>query len=62
MSSMSNWIRSGYRLVLSLLTDPKHFWKLAALVIIGDAVLTQLIIMVIPCEHPVFSFRTSLTG
>ncbi|TEB36166.1 dolichyl-P-Man:Man(5)GlcNAc(2)-PP-dolichyl mannosyltransferase [Coprinellus micaceus] len=48
MSSMSNWIRSGYRLVLSLLTDPKHFWKLAALVIIGDAVLTQLIITVIP--------------
>ena len=51
MSSVSSWIRSGYRLALALLTDPKHFWKLATLVIIGDAVLTQLIIMLISCEY-----------
>ncbi|KIM80719.1 glycosyltransferase family 58 protein [Piloderma croceum F 1598] len=32
------------RLTRSLLTDPAYFWKLASLVVLGDAVFTQLII------------------
>ncbi|CCL98442.1 uncharacterized protein FIBRA_00439 [Fibroporia radiculosa] len=36
------------RLLLSLLTDTAYFWALAALVIFGDALLTQLIIRFVP--------------
>ncbi|KAF5324538.1 hypothetical protein D9611_004241 [Ephemerocybe angulata] len=50
--SSSGWLSSSFhnaiRLALSLLTDPEHFWKLSALVILGDAVLTKLIISFIP--------------
>lgn len=35
--------------VRRLLTDPRYFWLLAALIIAGDAVLTELIIRVVPC-------------
>jgi len=41
------WL-SAYALALSLLTDPRYFYALAALVILGDAVLTQLIIRFVP--------------
>lgn len=34
----------------ALLTDPRYFATLAALVILGDAVLTQLIIRFVPCK------------
>jgi alpha-1,3-mannosyltransferase len=36
--------------LLRLLTDPRYFVALAGLVIIGDAILTQLIIRFIPCR------------
>lgn len=38
-----------FGLVKRLLTDPQLFWALAGLVILGDVVLTQLIIRFIPC-------------
>lgn len=44
----STIIHSALSLVKSLLFDPKYFWTLATLVVIGDAVLTELIIKVIP--------------
>lgn len=34
----------------SLLLDPSYGWLLAALVVAGDALLTQMIIRFIPCE------------
>ena len=34
--------------IISLLTDTRYFWSLALLVIIGDALLTQVIIQVVP--------------
>jgi alpha-1,3-mannosyltransferase len=37
-------LQASLRLVRSLLSDPQYFWYLAALIILGDAVLTQLII------------------
>lgn len=36
--------------VKALLTDPHYFSILAALVILGDAVLTQLIIRLVSCK------------
>lgn len=35
-----------------LLTDSRYFLTLAALVVLGDAVLTQLIIRFVPCTNP----------
>lgn len=35
----------------ALLTDSRYFVTLAALIIIGDAVLTQLVIRFVPCTH-----------
>ncbi|KAG6336921.1 hypothetical protein ID866_2159 [Astraeus odoratus] len=37
-----------YHLVCSFLFDRHLFWALAALIIVGDAILTQLIIQFIP--------------
>jgi hypothetical protein len=34
--------------------DLRYFWVLATLVIVGDAVLTELIIRFVPCQHPIF--------
>jgi alpha-1,3-mannosyltransferase len=34
----------------ALLFDPTYFWALAGLVILGDAVLTGLIVRYVPCE------------
>lgn len=34
----------------ALLTNPKYFWYLAALVIIADALLTGFIIQFVPCQ------------
>lgn len=42
-------VKALLRGVLALLNDPKYFWQLASLLIIGDAVLTQLIIRLISC-------------
>ena len=42
-SSVTNVVRR-------LLYDPKLFWALAAVVIIGDAILTQLIIRFVSCS------------
>jgi len=36
------------RLIIPLLTDPAYFWVLASLIIVGDGVLTQLIIHFVP--------------
>ncbi|TFK27356.1 dolichyl-P-Man:Man(5)GlcNAc(2)-PP-dolichyl mannosyltransferase [Coprinopsis marcescibilis] len=51
-STSSTWlpkpILKAFQLVYRLLTDPNHFWNLATLVIIGDAVLTRLIIAYVP--------------
>lgn len=33
----------------ALLTDPRYFSTLACLVVLGDAVLTELIIRFVPC-------------
>jgi len=33
-----------------LLLDPRYFWLVAAGVIVGDTVLTQLIVRYVPCE------------
>ncbi|KAI0780777.1 mannosyltransferase [Trametes elegans] len=48
MSSPARFIHSLWSLSLRLLTDPGYFTTLAALVILGDTVLTQLIIRFIP--------------
>lgn len=47
----STAIHNVFGLARSLLFDQRYFWTLAVLVIIGDAVLTELIIRVIPCKH-----------
>jgi hypothetical protein len=38
-----------FALAKALLFDPKYFGHLAGLVILGDVVLTQLIIRFVPC-------------
>ena len=43
--------RDLWRYCTCLLTDPRYFLSLACFVVFGDAVLTQLIIRVIPCER-----------
>ncbi|KAI0636819.1 mannosyltransferase [Trametes polyzona] len=48
MSALASLVRSTWSLALRLLTDPRYFTALAALVILGDAVLTQLIIRFVP--------------
>jgi alpha-1,3-mannosyltransferase len=50
-TSMLTIIHNVLGLVKSLLFDPRYFWSLATLVIIGDAVLTELIIKAIPCTY-----------
>ncbi|TFY65484.1 hypothetical protein EVJ58_g1958 [Rhodofomes roseus] len=45
---MSPYAPSGAYELISLLTDPRYFYVLAALVVAGDAVLTQLIIRFVP--------------
>lgn len=47
---MSSFLSSTATFVRRLLTDPDYYWALAALVIVGDAVLTQLIVRFVPCE------------
>lgn len=44
-----------YTYACRLLTDPKLFWILASLVVLGDAILTELIIKFIPCQSPATS-------
>lgn len=51
MSNLDASVASVLRAVRALLTDRTYFWYTAALVIIGDAILTQLIIRFIPCWH-----------
>ena len=46
-SLLSSTVTSARR----LLTDAEYYWVLAALVIIGDAILTQLVIRFVPCER-----------
>lgn len=41
-------LQQPFHVARALLTDPRHFWKLAGLVILGDAILTNLIIWFIP--------------
>lgn len=38
------------RYLTSLLTDVRYFTTLAILIVLGDAVLTQLIIRFVPCQ------------
>jgi alpha-1,3-mannosyltransferase len=42
--------RSAFNWAKSLLVDPRKYATLACLVIAGDALLTQLIIRLIPCR------------
>lgn len=35
----------------ALCTDPAHFWIVAGLVILGDTLLTQMIIRFISCQY-----------
>ncbi|KAI8998500.1 mannosyltransferase [Trametes punicea] len=44
----SSLVRSSWNLAIRLLNDPRYFLALAALLILGDAVLTQLIIRFVP--------------
>lgn len=44
------------------LTDSNYRWTLILLIIVGDAVLTQLIIRFIPCERVHFDLRTTTYG
>ncbi|KAI0709420.1 glycosyltransferase family 58 protein [Earliella scabrosa] len=48
MSSLPRPLQSLWTFALNLLTNPQYFRVLAALVILGDAVLTQLIIRFVP--------------
>ena len=45
-----NALHSLWSFVSRLLTDSSYFLLLAALVIAGDVVLTQLIVRFIPCQ------------
>ncbi|KAF9533522.1 dolichyl-P-Man:Man(5)GlcNAc(2)-PP-dolichyl mannosyltransferase [Crepidotus variabilis] len=47
-SPQSTIVQKSWRLCQSLLFDPTYFWPLATLVIIGDALLTGLIIKYVP--------------
>jgi alpha-1,3-mannosyltransferase len=48
------------RRVERLLTDPSDFWTLATLIIAGDAVLTQLVIHLVPCQAFIFCANSCL--
>lgn len=48
--SSSGLFRPLYEFLRSLLSDKRYFWQLCGVVILGDALLTQLIIRFIPCE------------
>lgn len=50
-SPLSQLWRSSWTLGLNLLTDPRYLNVLAGLVILGDAVLIQLIIRFVPCQR-----------
>lgn len=52
------------RYAIALLTDPRYFSTLACLVLLGDAVLTQLVIRFVPCKYLVCWSHAcmSLTG
>lgn len=39
-----------WKFTRKLLLDPSWFWYLAALIVLGDALLTQLIIRFVPCQ------------
>jgi len=43
-----------YDCVHFLLFDNRYFWALAGLVVLGDAVLTQLVIKLVPCKSLLF--------
>lgn len=45
-----------------LLTDHRYFTILALLVVLGDVVLTQLIIRFVPCKHQSPNAKARLTG
>ncbi|KAI0032272.1 mannosyltransferase [Vararia minispora EC-137] len=44
----SSLVSSTFALVKRLLVEPQYFWILAVLVILGDAILTQLIVRFVP--------------
>ncbi|TBU65668.1 glycosyltransferase family 58 protein [Dichomitus squalens] len=48
MSTIAQLAQSLWNLAYNLLTDPRYFGTLATLVIVGDAVLTQLIVRFVP--------------
>lgn len=43
-------LRQPLQILKALLFNPKYFWHLASLVIIGDVLLTGLIINYVPCQ------------
>lgn len=52
-------LRWSYEFLRSLLLDKRYFWALSGIVILGDALLTQLIIHFIPCQS-VSHFPTAM--
>ena len=49
------------RLGLLLLFDPSFYWYMALLVLLGDALLTQLIIRFVRCQTPLVLLTTIKT-
>ncbi|KAF9500972.1 mannosyltransferase [Pleurotus eryngii] len=45
---ISHFLRHPWQALRELLANPGYFWAVAALVVVGDAVLTQLIVRFIP--------------
>ncbi|KAF4608372.1 dolichyl-P-Man:Man(5)GlcNAc(2)-PP-dolichol alpha-1,3-mannosyltransferase [Pleurotus pulmonarius] len=45
---ISHFLRHPFQALRELLINPRYFWAVAALVVVGDAVLTQLIVRFIP--------------
>lgn len=42
--------QNGVRLVRELLLDPRRFWQLAGLLLVGELALGLLIVRFVPCE------------
>lgn len=48
-SAMMSLFSRTKRLLLNILINPDFFWILVAIVLVGDVILTQLVIRFIPC-------------
>jgi hypothetical protein len=48
-STRTTFAETGLRLIRELLFDPRRFWQLAALLVVGELALGLLIIRFVPC-------------